>query len=392
MFRAYGIAEDIFWVGALEWNERVIHGCTMPEGSTNNAYLILDEHPTLIDTCIDSHADEMLERIASVIDPSRIEYVISNHSEKDHAGSIAKVLEKAADATVITSVKGHPILETYYGNDRAYMPVKTGDELCIGKRTLRFVQTPMVHWPDNMVTYDATDRILFSNDAFGQFIATSKRFDDEVDVEEIYRYARKYFANILTPYLKQTAKAVAAVKELELEMVAPAHGIIWRSHIDGIIEHYEQWCDPTVQRKAIVAYSTMYGSTERMALTITEAFMAQGVEVRMYDLDISDMSDIISDLLDAEYLCIGSPTHNSTVLPPAGAFLTYVKGLAPKGRIGIAFGSYGWAAAGQKEIADVLASAGFTLPMEPIEEAWNDTPADDEDLFARITALVSEDA
>lgn len=393
MFKAREIKQDIYWVGALEWEERCIHGVTMPLGSTNNAYLIMDEQVTLIDTCIGSHAKEVIERISCVTDPANIQYIVSNHSEKDHADSIGRILELAPNAKVVTSdPKGHSILSTYLPDTVEFVPVKSGDTLCIGKRTLEFIHTPMVHWPDNMVTYSRADSVLFSNDAFGQFIATSKRFDDEVHLDTVLSCAKKYFANIITPYVKQTAKAVEAVKGLDLEMICPAHGVIWRSNIGKIIGLYEKLCRCEPSNEAVVVYSSMYGSTERMALAITEAFMEKNVTVRCYDIDISDMSDIMTDIFFSKYVAVGSPTHNNTVLPPIGAFLTYLKGLAPKGRIGISFGSYGWVQAAQKEIAEVMEKAGYSLPLEPFAEAWNDTPEGEEAIFDAICRLVDEES
>lgn len=391
MFKAHEIKPGIHWVGALEWEERYIHGITMPLGSTNNAYLIVDEKVVLVDTCISTHAEELLERVSDVIDPSRIDYVVSNHGEKDHAGSIGAVLEAAPNATVVTSdPKGLAILKTYLPEGTSLLPVKSGDTLSIGTRTLQFLHTPMVHWPDNMVTYCPEESVLFSNDAFGQFIATSKRFDDEVRLDEVFACAKKYFANIITPYVRQAGKAVEAVRGLDLEMICPAHGVIWRSEIGRILGLYEKLCRCEADDSAVVVYSSMYGSTERMALAITEAFMEKGVDVRCYDIDVSDMSDIITDVFFAKYVAVGSPTHNNTTLPTIGAFLTYLKGLAPKGRIGISFGSYGWVPAAQKEIAETMQKAGFVMPLEPIGEGWNDTPEGEQALFDAVCALVDE--
>ncbi len=388
MFKAYEIKPGIWWVGALEWNERYIHGFSMPHGSTNNAYLIMDEAVTLIDTCSEDHASELMERIADVVVPAQIAYVVSNHSEKDHAGSLREVLARAPEAKVVTSARGRDILATYLGDERELIPVKTGDELSIGSRTLQFVQTPMVHWPDNMVTYAPQDRLLFSNDAFGQFLATSERFDDEVDAGLLFQSAKKYYANIVMPYSRQTAKALASVGELDLDMIAPSHGLIWRSRIPEIMERYRAWSALEPTDSAVVVYASMYGSTARMAEAITEGFMAQGVSVRTFDLHVSDISDIMTHVMDARYVAVGSPTHNMTVLPEAGAFLAYLKGLSPKGRIGIAFGSTGWAEAGPREIASVLEQAGYTLPLNPQMTKWNDRPEDGDGIFMAISALV----
>lgn len=389
MFKAMRIAEDIHWVGALEWNERYIHGFSMPKGSTNNAYLIMDEKITLIDTCMGELSHELIERVADVVDPADIAYIVSNHSEKDHAGALGSIIEAAPRAAIVTSTpKGLAILKKYYGENREFIPVKNGDVLNIGKRDLTFVHTPMVHWPDNMVTYSPTDRILFSNDAFGQFIATSKRFDDEVDVDEIYRFAKKYFANIVAPFKKQTLRALDAVDGLDIDMIAPSHGIIWRSHVADIVDLYRQWCTGEPTDSAVVVYSTMYGSTKRLAEAACEAFIQKGLETSLYDLDISDISDIMTDMMDARYLAVGSSTHNNTVLPPMGQFLTYLKGLAPKGRCGIAFGSYGWAPQGAKEIASVLEIAGYDLAFEPFTCEWDSDEADEQAFFDKIADLI----
>lgn len=390
MFKAYEIAPDIWWVGALEWNERYIHGFTMPHGSTNNAYLILDDQVTLIDTCAPGLSSELLERVADVIDPAQIDCIVSNHGERDHAGSIADVLAAAPRAKVITSApKGLQVLQRYYGNDREFVPVKNGDTLSIGKRTLEFIHTPMVHWPDNMVTYSPADRILFSNDAFGQFLATSQRFDDQegVDECELFACAKKYFANIIMPFAKQTAKAVAAVRQLDTDLIAPAHGLIWRRNAQRILDLYDQWCALQPTNSAVVAYASMYGTTARMAQTIAEAFMAQGVSVRLFDLQQSDISDIMTHVMDAKYVALGSATHNKTLLPPAGEFLTYLKGLAPKGRTGIAFGSYGWADQAPHEITATLEAAGFEFPLAAQTAAWSQAPEDEAALFDAIGAL-----
>lgn len=390
MFKAQEIKPGIWWVGALEWDERYIHGFSMPNGSTNNAYLIMDDHITLVDTCTEAYWPQLMERIEDVVDPARIEYVISNHAEKDHAGSLRQVLARTPQAKVVTTKQGQSILKTYLGEDPSWVVVKTGDELPIGTRTLTFVQTPMVHWPDNMVTYSPADKLLLSNDAFGQFLCTSERFDDEVDACLLFASAKKYFANIIMPFAKQTKKALDAVCALDVDMIAPSHGLIWRSNIPGILDAYARWTALEPTDSAVVAFASMYGSTRRMAEAITEAFMAAGISVRMYDLHESDISDIMTDVMDAEYVAVGSPTHNMTTLPEVGAFLTYLKGLAPKGRRGIAFGSYGWADAAQTEIASVMERAGYQMMTDPLVTAWNDAPADAQAIFDGVTRLLSD--
>ena len=179
MLKAIEIKPDVFWVGGIDWNERNFHGYTTERGSTYNAYLILDEKITLIDTCKKPFTGELIERIGTIVDPASIDYIVSNHVEMDHSGGLPALAEIAPKATIVTGApRGIQGLRAHYGDGLNLVGVKTGDTLEIGKRTLAFVQTPMVHWPDSMVTYDEYDQILFSNDAFGQHYASSKRFDD----------------------------------------------------------------------------------------------------------------------------------------------------------------------------------------------------------------------
>jgi flavorubredoxin len=358
----------------------------------------MDEHITLIDTCMESHATEMLERIASIVDLSQIEYIVSNHSEKDHAGSIGRVLEVAPNATVYTSnPNGLAILKNYFGDAHEYVGVKTSDTLNIGKRELSFVQIPMVHWPDSMVTYSAFDKTLFSNDAFGQFLALSERFDTQADMAEVMHAAKKYYANIVYPYNMQTSRAVAAVEKLNCDMIAPAHGVIWTEYIPDILAAYKIWSSGQDDGSAIVAYSSIYGSTARMATALTEAFMTAGIRVRMCDLETTDISEVMSEVMSAKYVCLGSATHNMTVLPYMGLFLTYMKGLLPKapkgkgnGKVGLAFGSYGWAQAAQIQINDTLEACGFETPLAPVSQDWNENRVDEEALYNKWLEVIRE--
>ena len=252
MLSAVQIKPDVYWVGALDWNAREFHGYTTEAGITYNAYLILDEKVTLIDTAKITFKDELLQRISSVIDPSKIDVLIANHVEMDHSGSTSVIHELAPGAQIYCSApQGVKNMTAHFG-DLGYNGVKTGDTLCIGKRTLTFVQTPMVHWPDNMVTYDAYDKILFSNDAFGQHFASSARFDDENDMCEVMHQARKYYANIVQPYRTQAAAAVKAVRGLgadALDLICPAHGVIWRGHVEDILAAYEGFVSGEVRER-----------------------------------------------------------------------------------------------------------------------------------------------
>lgn len=355
------IKQDIYWVGGIDWDLRNFHGYLTQRGSTYNAYLIMDEKITLVDSVKYYLCDEMFERISHIVDPSKIDYIVSNHVEMDHSGSIPMVKDVAKHATVLTSPKGELGLKAHFKRDMDFQVVKTGDVLNIGKRNLNFVLTPMVHWPDNMVTYIPEDKTLLSNDAFGQHLASSERFDDEYPLNIIIEEAQKYYANIVLPYSTQVQKALTAVAGLEIETIGPSHGIIWRSHIPTIIEQYKKWSSNQTDERALVVYDSMWRSTQKMAYAIQRAFEDSGIRAAIFNLQYNHISDIMTEVLTAKYICVGSPTLNKSMLPTMGAFLTYFKGLAPKDRVGLAFGSYGWSEQSVSQIEDVLKSCGFDM-------------------------------
>ena len=371
MLNAIEISPKVWWVGGIDWNERLFHGYTTERGITYNAYLIMDEKVILIDTCKATFSDELVQRISQVVDPAKIDVVITNHVEMDHSGSLPVIHRIAPNATIYASAgAGVNEVRAHFGIEAT--PVKSGDTLCIGERTLTFVTTPMVHWPDNMVTYSDVDQILFSNDAFGQHFATTKRFDDENDLCEIFKQAKKYYANIVWPYGMQAHKALEAVKGLDLKMIAPSHGCIWRSHIDEILEKYEAWTTYQTEEKAVVVFDSMWHSTESMAREICDAFIAEGVSAQLVDVKTTHISDIMLYMCDAKYVAVGSPTLNSNMLPTIASFLTYMRGLSPKNeqRIGLAFGSYGWAPLGPKQVYAELENAKFQLPVPVVAQQW----------------------
>ena len=390
MLQAVEISPDVYWVGAIDWNERNFHGYTTERGTTYNAYLIMDEHVTLIDSCKAPFADDLMQRVASVVDPSRIEYLIANHGEMDHSGALPKLHAVAPNAQVICSApQGEKSLSAFYG-DLGFKGVKTGDTLCIGKRTLQFTQVPMVHWPDSMVTYSAYDRILFSNDAFGQHLASSERFDGEAGFHQVMYQAQKYYANIVMPYGRQVRAALDALAGLDIGLIAPAHGVIWRSHVTDILEAYGRWGRSDSREEALVVYDSMWGTTERMAKQICETFVELGIPAKLLDLKANHISDIMAAVLASRYVAVGSPTLNSSMMPAVASFLCYLGGLAPKERVGLAFGSYGWAPLGPKKVDAALREAGFTMPEAPFTHQWTESEEDLAELRSQVAAYIDE--
>ncbi|MCU0821613.1 MAG: FprA family A-type flavoprotein, partial [Spirochaetes bacterium] len=338
------IAPDIYWVGSIDWNVRDFHGYSTKEGTTYNAFLIMDKKITLIDTVKKEFVKDHLLKISQIIDPEKIDIVISNHTEMDHSGGIPHVMAAVgADKPLYCSKKGFENLSRHFYNKYNYQVVDDMGGLNIGKRDLVFMETRMLHWPDSMFTYDKTDRILFSSDAFGMHYASMERFDDEVG-DEIMVHAKKYFANILTPYSQLILKLAGRIGELGLkfDMVCPDHGILWRKDIPKIVNAYVEWSRQKPREKAVIFYDTMWHSTERMAEAIGSGLHETGVEVKLMHIRNSHRSDIMTEVLDAGAVVAGSPTLNNGLFPTVADVLTYIKGLRPKNKIAASFGSYGW--------------------------------------------------
>lgn len=352
----------IYWVGAIDWNTRDFHGYSTPLGTTYNAYLILDEKNVLVDTVKAPFYLEMLGRISEIIDPSKIDYIVANHVEMDHSSALPQLVDRIGNPVVITSERGQKGLEKHYQRAMNFQVVKSGESLSIGRRHLTFIEAPMLHWPDSMFTYIPEDRVLLPNDAFGQHLATCQRFEDEVG-DEVMKHAAKYFANILWPLSPLIVKKIDEVLKMgiPIEMIGPSHGLIWRKNPGRIIQAYLEWSQGKAEKKVLVIYDTMWGSTEILAKAILKGLIEEGVEAKLLHLRSNHRSDIITDMLEAKGILLGSPTLNNGMFPTMGDFLTYMKGLRPKGKIFGFFGSYGWGGGAIKEMRHFLETEKFEI-------------------------------
>jgi len=356
------LKRGIYWVGAIDWNIRDFHGYSTPFGSTYNAYLILDEKNVLVDTVKAPFYLEMLGRISEVIDPAKIDIVVSNHVEMDHSGSLLQIVERIGSPLVVTSERGKKGLEKHYQQPWKFRTVKSGETLSIGHRTLAFVEAPMLHWPDSMFTYIKEDQVLLPNDAFGQHFASCQRFEDEVG-DDVMRHAAKYYANILWPLAPLILKKVDEVVKMgiPIDMIAPSHGLIWRKDPNRIIQAYVEWSQGKTAKKVLVIYDTMWGSTEKMAKAILKGLIDEGADARLLHLRSNHRSDIIEEMLEARGIVLGSPTLNNGMFPTMGDFLTYMRGLRPKGKIYGLFGSHGWGGGAIKEMRRHLEMEKFEI-------------------------------
>ena len=357
------IADGIFSVGVADWNIRDFHGYSTYQGTTYNAYLILDDKITLIDTVKNEFGDQLLANISAIVDPKKIDYVISNHTEMDHSSSLPRVMHRIGeDKPLYCSKMGQKNLSKHYSQKWNYQPVENLQTLSLGKRTVTFMETRMLHWPDSMFTYVNEDKLLFSSDAFGQHYAGPEKFDDQIG-EDIFPHAKKYFANILMPYAPLILKLVDTVTEmgLQIDTICPDHGIIWRKDPSKIINPYVEWSKMAPKRKALVIYDTMWHSTEAMAEAIVGALIQEGVNAKPMHLRSCHRSDIITDVLDAGAIIVGSPTLNNGIFPTIADFLTYMKGLKPLNKVAAPFGSYGWSGESVKLITKALEEMKFDV-------------------------------
>ncbi|MFA6079416.1 MAG: flavodoxin domain-containing protein [Candidatus Omnitrophota bacterium] len=364
------IKKGIYWVGVVDWNMRSFHGhtYTTKRGSTYNAYLIVDEKIALVDTVLGSFSGELIERIREIVPVEKIDYIIANHVETDHSGALPEIMKLCPKAKVFGTQKcKEGLYKNYYGN-WDFQVVKTADTLKLGKRTLTFIEAPMIHWPDSMFTYCAEEELLLPNDAFGQHYATSERFDDEVDQCALMDEAAIYYANILWPLSSLISKKIEDILKMNIsiKMIAPSHGIIWRKDPMKIVNAYINWTKNTSKPKAVIAYETMWGATAKMARKIAEGLTDGGVDVKIFDVAQSGTTEVIKEMLDAKGYLIGSSTHDNDLLPNIGGFLTFFKGLKPKNRIAAAFGSYGWSGGAVKTIEDIIKEAGIEVGGEPL--------------------------
>jgi len=361
--RPVEIANGVYDVGVIDWNIRDFHGYSTHLGTTYNAFLIVDEKIALIDTVKKDFSDQLIENISKIVDPKKIDYVISNHTEMDHSGGLPRVMHRVGeDKPLYCSKMGAKNLARHFSQKWNCHAVGSGEELSLGNRTLTFLETRMLHWPDSMFTYLKEDKILFSSDGFGQHYAGHENFDDEVG-DEIMLHAKKYYANILLLYSPLILKLIDTVTELgiEIDMICPDHGIIWRKDPGKIISAYAEWAKQAPKKKAVVVYDTMWHSTEAMADEIAAGIASEGVRVRPIHIRSSHRSEIMTEVLDAAAVVVGSPTLNNQLFPTVSDFLTYMKGLKPINKIGAAFGSYGWSGEAVKMINSTLEEMKFDI-------------------------------
>lgn len=361
------LTKGVYWVGHIDWVVRDFHGYRTGRGSTYNSYLVTSGRSALIDTVKGAYVGRLLEHVAAQIPLEELDFVVCNHAEPDHAGGLAAVVQACPKAQVVCNRKCAETLGRYFDTRSwKFRLVTDGEKLDLGGRTLQFFDTPMVHWPESMATFLIEDGILFSMDAFGQHYASSWRFDDEAPLDVVMAEAKTYYANIVLPYGRPVATTLERLGGLPIRMVAPSHGVIWRSHFSHILAAYRAWMAGKTASKVVILYCSMWDSTRLMAEAIAAGALRENLDVRLIDVNTTDDTEIVAEVMDCACLAVGSATLNMGLMPRMAATLTYLRGLRPTGKHGMAFGSYGWAAKGVEECARFLQAMQVTPVGESI--------------------------
>ncbi len=371
------LKEGVYWVGYVDWNIKKFHGheYSTHRGTTYNCYLIVDDKVALVDTVWGLYSRQMIENIEKIIDVKKIDYVIANHAEVDHSGGLPDLMKLIPDATVVVSEKGKESIYKHHQHHWNFKVVKTGDSISLGKNSLVFVSAPMLHWPDSMFTYLTGKNILMPNDAFGMHYASSGRFNDEVDMIEVYQEAIKFYANILTPFSDLVIKKIDEFKKLNIpvDIIAPSHGIIWRKDPLQMVEKYYEWASGGNDGSAVIIYDTMWNATEKMAQAIARGLENEGVKFKLFNMAVCDRNDVLTEVFKAKGIIIGSPALNNGLLPTIMPILEDLKGLKFKNKVGAAFGSYGWSGENVKLIEENLEKARVKVVQEGIKFKWQPT-------------------
>jgi len=342
---SFEINNNVKWVGKIDWELRRFHGdeYSTHKGSSYNSYLVRDEKTVLIDTVWNPFSKEFVENLKKEIDLKEIDYIIANHGEVDHSGAFLELMREIPDTPIYCTENGVKSLKGQYHKDWNFKTVKTGDKLNIGERDLIFIEAPMLHWPDTMMTYMTVDNILFSNDAFGMHYASEKMYNDLVNQDELYSEAVKYYANILTPFSKMVTNKIKEVLSLEVpvDMICPSHGIIWRDNPTQIVEKYLEWADDYQENQITVMYDSMWENTKKMAEAIVEGVKEADSEVmvKVYNISKTDKNDIITEVFKSKAILVGSSTINGGILSGVAGILEEIKGLLFMNKKAASFGS-----------------------------------------------------
>lgn len=383
---------NVSWVGYLDWELDRFHGddYSIINGSSQNAYLIEEEKTVLVDTVWTPHRFDFVDNLSKEVDLEKIDFIVANHGECDHSGSLTALMEKIPDTPIYCTANAVKSIEGQYGKRGwNFHVVKTGDSVEIGNgKKLIFVEMRMLHWPDSMATFMTGDNILFSNDAFGQHYAVEELFNDKANQCLLNKEAMKYFANILNPFapiLKKKLEEIASFN-LPIEMIAPSHGAIWREDPLQIVNKYAEWAQAYQEDQVVVAYDTMWEGTAKIAHKIADEIHIQSPDtvVKLYNISKSDKNEVMTEVFKSKAVAVGSPTVSNSILSSVAGWMEFMKQLKFKNKKAAAFGCYGWSGESVKALQEKLKEGGFQVVEENVKSLWNP----DEEDFSKVPALV----
>ena len=370
------INDKILWVGKTDWELKKFHGdeFTTVKGSSYNSYLIRNEKTVLIDTVWVPYDREFVKDLKKEIDLNKIDYIIIQHGEVDHSGALVELMKEIPNTPIYCTANAVKSIKGQYHQDWNYVPVKTGDKLNIGENTLTFIEAPMLHWPDTMFTYMDKEEILFSNDGFGQHLASEYLYADEVDQADLFNQALTYYANILAPFGMMVKNKINEILNMKvpIKMICPSHGLIWRKDPTQIVNKYLEWADSYKENQITIIYDTMWNSTRKMAEAIAKGIknVDKEVEVKLMNTSKDDKTDVLTEVFKSKTILVGSPTVNNGYLHSIAGILEMIKGMKLKGKKAAAFGSYGWSGEAVKQITEELKKSGFEILNDGIRVEW----------------------
>lgn len=371
------IRPGIFWVGVNDRTTDLFEGLwPLPYGVSYNAYLVVGKRIALIDSAKSHYAEELLHNIAQVVDPARLDYLVVNHMEPDHSGALPRLRSVAPQAEILATPPAITMLASLYGLTARVREVGDGETLDLGGKTLVFHHIPFVHWPETMATYEATTRVLFSGDAFGGFRALDGAlFADEVDFALYENEVLRYFSNIVGMQSQAVLRAIDKLQGLALEVIAPAHGLIWRTDPERIVKLYATWAKSEGQPGVALVFGSMYGETRRMAEAVAQGVHESGLPVSVLDASRIHVSFLIQEAWRFAGLILGSPTYDTGVLPPVEYLLRLLERKRLRNRVVGIFGSYGWRGGARAKLEEKVRELGWEL-VGSLEFLGAPTPED----------------
>lgn len=365
------LSENIYWIGV---NDRRTHlfenQWPLPNGVAYNSYLICDKKNCLVDTVEMGRMDTYIEKIKEVVGADgSIDYLIINHMEPDHSGAVKAVINEWPSVQIIGNAKTFPMLEGFYGINKNLLPVDEGDTLDLGEHKLHFYLTPMVHWPETMMTYESTRKILFSADAFGSFgTLDGGIFDDEINLDFYEEELRRYYSNIVGKYGLQVQKAMDKLSGLDISMIASTHGPIWRSHIPEIVAKYQKWSRYETEEGVVIVFGSMYGNTEKMAEIIARTLSEEGIrDIRIFDSSKTHSSYIINAIWKYRGVILGSSAYNGGIFTPMRDLIRELEHIMPKNHLLGIFGSMSWGGGGVRTLEKFAETIKWEVVAPPVE-------------------------